>query len=113
MKAVKCMLDITRKQAGLAEGEGMDTPVTTPVTATKKTKTVTKAKPKAAATGVGKAFVGAKRKRGACEPEDMKAKESGEANQNSGNVKRVKSEMETNADEEELEDSEDNLVEEN
>ncbi|MCJ1432318.1 hypothetical protein MMC27_001674 [Xylographa pallens] len=114
VKAVKCMLDITRKQAGLAEGEGTDAPVTTPVTISKKTKTATKAKPKAAAKGAAKAIVGSKRKRGACEPEDIKGEEDGGTDQNSGSLKRVKGEMEeTSADKEEPEDSEDNLDEEN
>ncbi|MCJ1380922.1 hypothetical protein MMC17_004031 [Xylographa soralifera] len=111
VKAVKCMLDITRKQAGLAEDDGTDA---TLVTATKKAKTATKAKPKAAAKGVIKATVGIKRKRGACEPEDFKTEEDGEEDQNSGSLKRFKSEVEeqTGADKEDPDDTENNLDEE-
>ncbi|MCJ1388875.1 hypothetical protein MMC18_001726 [Xylographa bjoerkii] len=110
VKAVKCMLDITRKQqTGLAEADGTDA---SPVASIKKTKTAPKAKPKAAAKVVSKAtLVGMKRKRGACELEDVKAKEYDEYDENSGNLKRVKSELEeeTGADEEDDEGSEDNF----
>ncbi|MCJ1287923.1 hypothetical protein MMC26_007275 [Xylographa opegraphella] len=112
VKAVKCMLDVTRKQVGLAEGDGTNT---TLVTATRQNKSGPKAKPKAAAKGVTKATLGTKRKRSACEPEDLKEGKNLLEDQNSGSLKRVKREMEdeTTVDKEDREDSEDDFVEDN
>ena len=112
MKAVKSMLDTTRKQTELPEGDGTDA---TPVTGTKKTRAVTKPKLKASTKGVTKASARVKRKRGACGPEDIKAEEDGEEDdQNNDGLKRVKSEMEgSGAVKEDLEHSENNLDEEN
>ncbi|MCJ1398234.1 hypothetical protein MMC11_001431 [Xylographa trunciseda] len=92
VKAVKCMLDVTRKQMGLTEDDGTGA---APVTPTKRTKTPTKTKPKAAAKVINKASTtGMKRKRGACEPEDTMAEQEEVENQVIGSLKRVKSELE-------------------
>ena len=105
------MLDITRKQIELSEGDSTDI---IPVIPTKKTKTATKAKPKAAAKEVAKAAIGTKRKRGVCEPEEYNAQEDREEDQNSSSLKRIRNEMEeTSAHKENTEDSEDNPDKEN
>ena len=108
VKAVRCMIDITKKQVGMAQGDSTES---TPNISARKAKVAPKAKMKAApkaATNAAK--VTTKRKRGACEPEGIKEEEEedGEAG-----IKKVKNEEqgETVVDNWDLAEFEDNFDE--